>query len=76
MLKYEDLDHLATETTYRPGEQTARSTITYIYDDADRRRSMTVAGQPAVMYDFDDANRLTTITQGSSVVTFEYDALP
>jgi YD repeat-containing protein len=35
---------------------------------------MTVAGQAQVVYGYDDANRLTTITQGSPVVTFGYDA--
>jgi YD repeat-containing protein len=35
---------------------------------------MTVAGQNQVVYGYDDANRLTTITQGSSVVTLGYDA--
>jgi RHS repeat-associated protein len=34
---------------------------------------MTVAGQPQVTYGYDDANRLTSITQGSSVVGFTYD---
>ena len=35
---------------------------------------MTVSGQPAVSYAYDNANRLLQITQGSSVVTFGYDA--
>jgi RHS repeat-associated protein len=35
---------------------------------------MTVAGQPAVAYSYDNANRLIQIIQGSSVVTFEYDS--
>ncbi len=34
---------------------------------------MTVAGQPTVTYTYDSANRLTTITQGSSTVTIAYD---
>jgi YD repeat-containing protein len=34
---------------------------------------MTVAGQAAVTYGYDDADRLTSITQRSSVVGFEYD---
>jgi RHS repeat-associated protein len=34
---------------------------------------MTVAGQPAVNYTFDNANRLTNITQGTSTVQFAYD---
>jgi YD repeat-containing protein len=35
---------------------------------------MTVAGQPAVTYAYDNANRLLTITQGNNVVTIIYDA--
>jgi YD repeat-containing protein len=34
---------------------------------------MTVAGQPSVVYSYDNANRLTQITQGSSVVGYTYD---
>ncbi|HEY3304707.1 MAG TPA: RHS repeat protein, partial [Candidatus Binatia bacterium] len=33
-----------------------------------------VSGQQTVNYTYDDANRLTQITQGSSVVTLGYDA--
>src|SRR5437867_239247 len=35
---------------------------------------MTVAGQPAVAYTYDNANRLLQMTQGSANVTFSYDA--
>ncbi len=35
---------------------------------------MTVAGQPAVNYSYDNANRLTQVTQGTSTVSFTYDA--
>jgi RHS repeat-associated protein len=34
---------------------------------------MTVAGQSAISYGYDDANRLTSITQGSATVTITYD---
>ena len=34
---------------------------------------MTVAGQPPVSYSYDNANRLTQITQGASTVSFTYD---
>jgi len=34
---------------------------------------MTVAGQAAVTYGYDNANQLRTITQGSNVVTIAYD---
>lgn len=35
---------------------------------------MTVTGQPTVNYGYDNANRLTQITQGSSTVAYAYDA--
>ena len=41
---------------------------------AGRRNTMTVAGQPAVAYTYDNANRLLQMTQGSANVTFSYDA--
>ena len=34
---------------------------------------MTVGGQAQVVYGYDDANRLTSITQGPSVVSINYD---
>lgn len=34
---------------------------------------MTVAGQPTINYTYDNANRLTQITQGTSIVTLAYD---
>ena len=34
---------------------------------------MTVAGQPTVSYGWDNANRLTGITQGSTSIPFQYD---
>lgn len=35
---------------------------------------MTVTGQPTITYAYDNANRLTGITQGPSTITVEYDA--
>jgi RHS repeat-associated protein len=35
---------------------------------------MTVDGQPSVGYSYDNANRLTQITQGSAAATYTYDA--
>jgi len=35
---------------------------------------MTVAGQPVVNYSYDNGNRLTQIAQGTSTVSFGYDA--
>src|SRR5206468_3494761 len=45
----------------------------YTYDNANRRATMQVAGQPQVGYTFDNANRLTQIAQGASTVGFSYD---
>ena len=40
-------------------EVTPEGTVTYAYDDANRRATMTVAGQSTVSYTYDDADRLT-----------------
>ena len=50
------------------------STLTYTYDVAGRRTQMQVTGQTAVTYGYDDAHRITGITQGTNVVGFTYDA--
>lgn len=55
---YDGLDDLLSETT-PPGA------ISYQYDLAKRRTSMTVAGQPALTYAWDDANRLNGISQST-----------
>ena len=44
-------------------EETPLSTIDYTYDANGRRASMTVAGEPAVNYAYDDAGRLTGISR-------------
>jgi RHS repeat-associated protein len=63
---YDGLDRLT-------GEQSPQGDVTYSYDNANRRTSMTVAGQPAVNYSWDNANRLTQITQNGNTVGFVYD---
>jgi len=63
---YDNLDRLTSETT-------AQGAISYGYDLAGRRTSMTVAGQPQVTYSYDNADRLTQIAQGTSTVGFNYD---
>ncbi len=63
---YDGLDRLTQEVT-------AQGTLTYTYDNASRRATMTVAGQPTVNYTYDNANRLTQITQGANLVTIGYD---
>ncbi|MGC1676735.1 MAG: RHS repeat-associated core domain-containing protein, partial [Candidatus Binataceae bacterium] len=65
---YDGLDHLTDE-------QTANGEVSYGYDNAGRRTSMTAVGQPAAAsYAWDNANRLTGITQGSATVSFNYDS--
>ncbi|MGH7947388.1 MAG: RHS repeat domain-containing protein, partial [Opitutaceae bacterium] len=48
-------------------EVSAQGVVDYTYDAAGRRATMTVAGGTPFIYTFDDANRLNTITQGTSV---------
>ncbi|MBK8274273.1 MAG: hypothetical protein IPK92_00180 [Nitrospira sp.] len=43
-------------------ETTPQGSVTYTYDNASRRATMTVAGQTQIVYGFDNADRLTTIT--------------
>jgi RHS repeat-associated protein len=52
---------------------TPQGTVSYAYDNANRRASMTVLGQPAVTYGYDAADRLTSLTQGAASVTLGYD---
>lgn len=42
-------------------------------NSTNRRQTMQVSGQPQVSYTWDNANRLTAITQGSSTVGINYD---
>jgi RHS repeat-associated protein len=63
---YDDLDRLIAETT-------PQGTASYTYDKADRLSTMTISGQPTVVYGYDDANRLRSVTQGASTVTVMYD---
>jgi YD repeat-containing protein len=63
---YDLLDRLTEEAT-------PEGTVTYTYDDADRRATMQVAGQTSISYTYDHADRLTGITQGSASVTIAYD---
>jgi YD repeat-containing protein len=60
---YDNLDRLISEST-------PQGSVFYGYDNANRRASMTVAGQLPVFYFYDDANRLTQITQGTSNVAY------
>ncbi len=64
---YDGLNRSTSETT-------PQGSVSYTYDAAGRRATMTVSGQPSVVYSYDSANRLTQITQGASVVSYAYDA--
>jgi YD repeat-containing protein len=67
---YDNLDNLQIETTTLSG---ASHTITYLSDAVGRRKSMTVDAQQPVLYSYDDANRITQISQGTANVGFAYD---
>ncbi len=74
------VDSVAGTTTLTPddldrltSEQTPQGTVSYGYDDAGRRTSMTVTGQPQVTYSYNDADQLTQILKGSETVTVGYD---
>src|SRR6185312_15235084 len=45
----------------------------YSYDADGRRTAMTVAGQAAVSYTYDDSHRLIGVSQGSTAVAIAYD---
>ena len=64
---YDGLDRITAAVT-------PQATISYGYDAAGRRISMTPAAQAIVNYVYDNANRLTSLTQGSEEVQFGYDA--
>jgi RHS repeat-associated protein len=58
----------------RTQEVTPQGTVNYTYDTASRRATMQVVGQAnPVIYGYDNADRLTTVTQGASVVSIGYD---
>ena len=63
---YDLLDRMVLETT-------PQGSVSYSYDTAGRRTSMTVSGQTPVTYSFDAANRLTQIMQGNASVGLSYD---
>jgi len=54
-------------------EVTPQGTVSWGYDNANRRTSLTVLGQTALSYAYDNADRLMTLTQGTATVTTGYD---
>ncbi|MEU4244099.1 RHS repeat-associated core domain-containing protein [Actinoplanes sp. NPDC026619] len=49
--------------------------VGYGYDDANRRTSMTLAGQPDTIYGYNDADQLTSVVRGSEQVGIGYDTV-
>jgi RHS repeat-associated protein len=75
---YDNFDHLTCESkgTTTPCTGAQPEAVTYTYDPATgRRSSMTVSGQSPVTYGYDNADRLTQVTQGAATVTITPDAL-
>ena len=64
---YDGLDRLTQETS-------PQGTVSYQYDAAGRRQTMSATGQAIVNYTFDNDNRLTQIAQGTTTLGFGYDA--
>jgi RHS repeat-associated protein len=70
--EFDGLDRMWSETT-------GQGVATYQFDSAGRRTQLQVAGQPAVFYCYDNADRLlalnssATCAQGSNLVAFGYD---
>jgi RHS repeat-associated protein len=64
---YDGLDRLTQETS-------PQGTVSYQYDSAGRRQTMTATGQAVVNYTFDSDNRLTQVAQGTTTLAFGYDA--
>ncbi|MGH7962952.1 MAG: DUF6531 domain-containing protein, partial [Candidatus Binatia bacterium] len=64
---YDGLDRVLAEGTNQ-------EIVYYTYDKAGRRKSMvqTITGQ-TLNYHYDNADRLTSLTQGASMVSFGYD---
>jgi RHS repeat-associated protein len=64
---YDGLDRLTQETS-------PQGTVSYQYDAAGRRQTMSATGQAIVNYTFDNDNRLTQVAQGTTTLGFGYDA--
>ena len=74
---FDGLDNLTCESkgTSPPCTASQPGVVTYAYDpQTGRRQTLTLSGQPTVTYTFDNADRLTGITQGSATVTITPDA--
>jgi RHS repeat-associated protein len=65
---YDNADRLLSEST-------PQGVVSYTYNAASQRASMTAADRAPVNYTYDTAGRLATIAQGSETFTYAYDAL-
>jgi RHS repeat-associated protein len=63
---YDDLDRMTSETT-------PEGSISSTFDDAGRRETMTVSGQPPVTYGYLDNDLLEDIVRSTETVSFAYD---
>jgi RHS repeat-associated protein len=54
-------------------ENNNNGTVNYSYNDVGLRTNMTVTGETAVFYRYDNANRLTNVTQGTFTSSLFYD---
>jgi RHS repeat-associated protein len=63
---YDDLDRMTLETT-------SEGEVSSTWDDAGRRETMTVDGQPTVSYGYLDNNLLEDIARSTETVSFAYD---
>ncbi len=65
---YDDLDRLTNETSVNA----SASGVTYTYNPDDTRATMTVQNQTQVLYGYNPAAQLTSLTQGGLVVGLDY----
>jgi RHS repeat-associated protein len=63
---YDDLDRMTSETTLE-------GAVSYTYDDASRRETVTVTGQPVVTYTYFNNNLLKEIVRSTETVSMTYD---
>ena len=67
---YDDLDRLTSET--QPNAPSPGVLYTYRADGT--RQTMTVPGQSQITYGYNNAGQVTSLTQGSTVVSLDYFA--
>jgi len=65
---YDDANRLLSETT-------PQGVVSYTYNRASQKLTMTAADRPVVNYDYDIAGRLRTISQGAETFTYGHDIL-